>query len=222
MKICAAQIDGGTHTVHVLNDVLNFYGLQTPQGARTLPVEFLWEVLEGTLRALCFLHFGVQDMMLDEPNPNWEPVIHEDVHSENVFLDTGVSNYPRIRLGDFGISRARAEIREEWEMLPGEDFPEGYDSLDEWEATFTSEAEDLAGMMYQLCHQHPVGDEWENGEKLGGETWREGLSEDLRRVLQPLNELKKDLDPRLLEYTRHVVNTKAELILAGKLTFEVL
>ncbi|CAI6332052.1 unnamed protein product [Periconia digitata] len=74
--------------------------------SQRIPEAFLWHVAESLARAVCTAHMGVlpNDESLT-PQKDWDPIYHNDIITENVFMTLSVSNqdiYPRIVLGDFG------------------------------------------------------------------------------------------------------------------------
>ena len=62
MEFCHTRV--GTQQVRSLHDLLRVYDTSP------LPECFIWEVLESILKALCFLQFGVKDVMVDSPAPD--------------------------------------------------------------------------------------------------------------------------------------------------------
>lgn len=218
MEFCSTKV--GTQQISTLRDLIAIYE-RSP-----LPECFIWEVLESVLRALCYLQFGVKDVMVDSPASDWEPIIHRDIKADNILLtDSETGDYPRILLCDFGIAQNRQEMWEELE--PGENSSRvwGTRSLPEANDMYTSDAEDFGGLIFLLCHHDEYGcglKLWKDGRKLGDESWRSHWSNDLRRVVQPLNTFTRDLDLGLLEYTRDVISTKGSLLVSGKLRFQPL
>lgn len=85
---------------------------------KAVPELFLWHLLEGLLRVIVYMQFGIHNV--DEaPKPDWEAVFHNDLFASNVFLSSkGIdaktiasrSEYPRIVVGDFGQANTAASM----------------------------------------------------------------------------------------------------------------
>ncbi|KAI0112440.1 hypothetical protein GGR51DRAFT_40657 [Nemania sp. FL0031] len=82
------------------------------EGPKFLSESFCWHVLTSLLRALTWLHDGVQDVMQGEngvwqkinEDPNWSPMLHRNITPRNIFI-----GYPRrrewygpVKLGNYG------------------------------------------------------------------------------------------------------------------------
>ncbi|KAF1962637.1 kinase-like protein, partial [Byssothecium circinans] len=78
---------------------------------RPIPELFIWHVAEALMRALCYLHHGIQDFEKDPKLcPDWEPLIHCDVTTHNVLLTKSPGDlYPRVLLADFGCAKFKKE-----------------------------------------------------------------------------------------------------------------
>ena len=202
MKYYVAKV--GTVEVHTLADILQNKGNRVPEG-------FAWAVLIGLLKALCFLHFGSVDVMREQSDENWEPILHRDLQMDNVFVHGGQAGYPDIVLGDFGSSRTEAQLRTQCPQLSAKEF-EG------WKALFPSDVKGLRDIMYIILHDD---NEWGGGGVLGSQTWRSEWSDQLRDIVLPLNDLK-NVDPRLLEYTRLIIRMHDKLLESGVVRFEKL
>lgn len=239
MAFCFARV--GIQTVYTLGDVFNLYR------GRFLPEAFLWDILEGMLKALCFLQFGVRNVLTDSPDTRWEPIFHRDIHPENIFLSDSTqrtNRYPRVILGDFGIALTPSEMRMQFEGTPPHQRPSDISNFEEWteDMEWKTDVKDLGRVMYTLCHDHPMFQEYNNAEKgeqsddidddvieeeekeeqrFGGDSWNARYSEALREVMRSMNGMT-DLDARFLEYSRRVITTRAELLRSGKLLFECL
>ena len=194
MQLCAAKI--GTQTVSTLGD-LEF------TAERPIPEGFAWIVLESILRALCFLQFGVKDVMTDVPVPEWESIFYFDVTRHNIFLDDSDGDvYPRVLLGDFGVAGTPSELREYFDAS-SQHTPAAYRiPYEVWRDSLKSDAQSLYVGICGLLH--------------------EGWSEELEQIYQRLDQFKKDMDLGLLEFARHVVNTKTSLMASGKLRLDPL
>ncbi|KAK4968309.1 hypothetical protein LTR42_009592 [Elasticomyces elasticus] len=79
-----------------------------------ISIPFMWHVLYSVTESLLYMYFGIRsvDPMGTTPaDPNWQPVIHNDGHSGNIFVGPACpphqfSNFPAIVVADFGLSRS--------------------------------------------------------------------------------------------------------------------
>jgi hypothetical protein len=71
------------------------------QKKRQVPEAFIWKVLIGMLRALCFTHLGIS---ADQQSPDTQPnaIIHRDIRPFNILLASSDDEYPSVKLADFG------------------------------------------------------------------------------------------------------------------------
>lgn len=67
---------------------------------------FLWHILASLAEAVRYLQHGPKDF----PTSSWNAVYHRDIHLGNVLLasDPAGGNFPRVVLGDFGLSTTTA------------------------------------------------------------------------------------------------------------------
>lgn len=75
---------------------------------------FVWHILAGLTKALCFTHYGLNlDVEGQKPRPNWNVICHLDIKPCNIFLDTRIRTgaYPRVVLGDFGCAVTYNDIQ---------------------------------------------------------------------------------------------------------------
>lgn len=79
---------------------------------------FVWHVFKDLFKALCYMHYGLEDEkeILEEGNPGkygWIPVLHRDIKLDNIFLkspDIG-GDYPIVKLGDFGMGMSKKDLK---------------------------------------------------------------------------------------------------------------
>lgn len=86
----------------------HFKDYMTNQGGGKIPASFAWHVFKDLVKALCFIHCGVEDIeKMDEEDPyeckiEWTPVLHCDITIDCVFLKTyRGQEYPVVKLGKF-------------------------------------------------------------------------------------------------------------------------
>ncbi|KAK3629538.1 hypothetical protein LTR56_017967 [Elasticomyces elasticus] len=79
-----------------------------------ISIPFMWHVLYSVTESLLYMYFGIRSvdpMGTTTADPNWQPVIHNDGHSGNIFVGPACpphqfSNFPAIVVADFGLSRS--------------------------------------------------------------------------------------------------------------------
>jgi serine/threonine protein kinase len=116
MELCA----GGS-----LLDLAEEYHYQ----GKTVPESFLLHVFESLLEGVVYLHDGPNQNRTDSPtDPEhpivWQPVLHRDLHFENVFLCPSSSpstTYPAIKIGDIGEAEHPPSGMSEPEIESGKD-----------------------------------------------------------------------------------------------------
>ncbi|KAK5124973.1 hypothetical protein LTR85_001163 [Meristemomyces frigidus] len=99
-----------------------------------IPEPFVWHVLAGLTKALCFMHEGLDlDRPYDPPFPKWNTICNLDIKPANVFLSTKNQRGPFswVVLGDFGcavtwkdIKSGRSDRAVQWHGTPGWSPPE--------------------------------------------------------------------------------------------------
>ncbi|KAK4968123.1 hypothetical protein LTR66_011870 [Elasticomyces elasticus] len=95
--------------------MLRFAARHTP-----VPEPFAWHVFYSIASALAWCHYGTITSpnltTIDFPisDPDWNTTIHRDLKIGNIFLSSSrtapYSSYPRIVLGDFGLSFQRDQV----------------------------------------------------------------------------------------------------------------
>ena len=176
------------------------------QEGKAAPEVFLWHLLEGLLKGIVYMQFGIQDVD-EEPQPDWETVFHNDLCASNVFLSSKGPNakpimlrneYPRIVIGDFGQANTAAGMNKYYSRAANAEFwmslrPSGLDiqSIIGISELFT-EAE--CAWVY---------------------------SEELQKMLTGLQGLQ-DKSPDIILLLRILVKTKSKLVKEGKLVFQPL
>ncbi|KAI7320645.1 hypothetical protein KC315_g9391 [Hortaea werneckii] len=79
-----------------------------------IPEPQVWHVLAGLIKALCFLHHGMNiDIPGDEAKRDWNTICHLNIKPSHVFLTTKGRNnaFPRVVLGDFSNSISWYDIK---------------------------------------------------------------------------------------------------------------
>ncbi|KAI7365842.1 hypothetical protein KC354_g4610 [Hortaea werneckii] len=79
-----------------------------------IPEPQIWHVLAGLIKALCFLHLGMNiDIPGDEAKRDWNTICHLNINPRHVFLTTKGRNtaFPRVVLGDFSDSISWYDIK---------------------------------------------------------------------------------------------------------------
>lgn len=74
---------------------------------------FAWHALTGMVKALCFMHNGLDlDRANASPRQYWNTICHLDIKPSNVFLSSKNTKgpYPRVVLGDFGCTVSWRDI----------------------------------------------------------------------------------------------------------------
>lgn len=61
-------------------------GLQflTDKKPFALPEMLCWHVLRSLLRVMCYLHTGTRDVNDNHVDPNWQPIVHNDINPTNI------------------------------------------------------------------------------------------------------------------------------------------
>ena len=220
LELCSVEIR--SQELHNLEDLVD----ELVGRDQKLPEMFVWQILVAILKALCYLHFGVDDPMTDSPVHDWERVAHGDINMGNIFLadplppqapTAGSSSvepapssvsapssssppkvYPRIVLGDFGeASSGHNDYRKR-------------------------DLEQFKRLVYDLCQKEDTEERGDlEGEGLGDQSQWNKYSENLRKIVIPLNDLQKG-HVAFLKYTQEVVKKMEELERAGTLVYDAL
>ncbi|MCJ1284267.1 hypothetical protein MMC26_003598 [Xylographa opegraphella] len=121
---------------------------------RLFPESFLWHVLFQGAEALAYIHHGRSQTAV--PKYMWRSVIHADIKPENIFLQwrpgsNPDTDYPDIKLGDFGLSLI---VEEHILGLPFIYSP----GTDSWRPpeqpwiSFEADVWSLGAVIHYLCH----------------------------------------------------------------------
>lgn len=85
---------------------------------KPIPESFLWHVFRQLIRALAYMHTGLRNdrEIVNDNVPdkrNWNPILHRDIKLENIFIKSLdiAGEYPLIRLGDFGLSVSKKDLK---------------------------------------------------------------------------------------------------------------
>ena len=204
LEACTVVVDN--QELHTLREICRPHRMR-----KSLPELFIWSLYADLLKALCFMWFGVRDVMTEEsPVAEWDPIVHRDIHTGNIFLAPPLPGdkisltpstesqtlkainpapeYPRVLLGDFGNSSSYHR------------YIHGMGNL--WEPEADWDLWNLGLVMNELC-------------------WDKGYSQELLNIFEPLKNMQKKpkLDEGLLEYTRVVIKKMEELKEKGELVY---
>ena len=145
------------------------------QNDEFFPESFLWHLLFQGAEGLAYIHHGRDQIAV--PKHKWRPVIHADIKPENIFLQwrpgcNPDTDYPDIKLGDFGISI----IVEERTDKPPYVYTGGTEAWRPPEqplVTFKADVWSLGAVIHYLCHGNEPAEVPASDRKLGAARKRE-------------------------------------------------
>ncbi|KAK5719434.1 hypothetical protein LTR15_007958 [Elasticomyces elasticus] len=79
-----------------------------------ISIPFIWHVVYSVTESLLYMYFGIKSVdptRTTTADPKWQPIVHNDFHSGNVFVGHACpphqfSDFPAIVVADFGLSRS--------------------------------------------------------------------------------------------------------------------